>query len=181
MAVPKFFEFFEEFLKSVQDGKVHTAREVRERIAVNMKLTDADRAEMLPSGKQRTFDNRVAWARIYLDRAGLIETPIRGKYCITENGRKALASGAEIDLKYLERSEKFRAFYSVSTEDMKESDEEEKDESPMETLETAFQQINAALASQLMDEVMELTSTEFEKLVVKLLLQMGYGSVMMAA
>lgn len=77
MAVPKFFEFFEGFLRAVQDGELHTAKEVREIIAGSMNITDADRAEMLPSGKQSTFDNRVAWARTYLDKAGLIETPIR--------------------------------------------------------------------------------------------------------
>ena len=103
-----------------------------------MGLTDSDRAEMLPSGKQRTFDNRVAWARTYLDRAGLIETPVRGKYRITEAGKKALLSGEEIDLKYLERSEKFREFYNVAPTVMGETVEEEKDESPMEVLDTAF-------------------------------------------
>lgn len=69
MAVPKFFEFFEGFLCAVQDGELHTAKEVREIIAKKMNLTDEDRKEMLPSGKQRTFDNRVAWARTYLDKA----------------------------------------------------------------------------------------------------------------
>ena len=85
MAVPKFFEFFEGFLRAVHDGELHSAKEVREIIAASMNITDADRAEMLPSGKQSTFDNRVAWARTYLDKAGLIETPTRGKYRITEN------------------------------------------------------------------------------------------------
>ena len=67
MAVPKFFEFFEGFLQTVQDGSLHTAKEVRERIAETMQITAEDRAEMLPSGKQSTFDNRVAWARTYLE------------------------------------------------------------------------------------------------------------------
>ena len=114
MAVPKFFEFFEGFLHAVQDGELHTAKEVRELIAVDMQLTDSDREEMLPSGKQSTFDNRVAWARTYLDKAGLIETPLRGRYRITEDGLKALASGEKIDLRYLERSESFMEFRSVT-------------------------------------------------------------------
>ncbi len=176
MSVPKFFEFFEGFLRAVQDGELHTAKEVREIIAVDMQITDSDRAEMLPSGKQSTFDNRVAWARTYLDKAGLIETPLRGKYRITEAGKKALASGEEINLKYLEKFEKFKEFHSVTAVNTTESAEEEKDESPMEVLDLAFQQVTATLASQLMDEVMKLTPTEFEKLVVKLLLNMGYGN-----
>ena len=176
MAVPKFFEFFECFLYAVQDGELHTAKEVKEKVAAVMQLSEADREEMLPSGKQRTFDNRVAWARTYLDKAGLIETPLRGKYCITEKGKKALESGEKIDLKYLERSEGFRAFYGAASENITESIVTESEESPMEVLDTAFQQVNATLASQLMDEVMKLTPAEFEKLVVKLLLQMGYGN-----
>ena len=176
MSVPKFFEFFESFLIAVKDGELHTAKEVREIIAADMHLTDADRAEMLPSGKQCKFDNRVAWARTYLDKAGLVETPLRGKYRITDAGKQALASGAKIDLNYLEKSEGFRAFHSVTTSNTDVLTEEEKDESPMEVLDAAFQQVNTTLASQLMDEVMKLTPTEFERLVVKLLLHMGYGS-----
>ncbi len=179
MAVPKFFEFFEEFLRAIQDGELHTAKEVREVIAKDMKISDEDRREMLPSGKQSTFDNRVAWARTYLDKADLIETPARGKYRITEAGRKALESGEKIDLKYLERSDEFREFHNVSISGTSETSGEEQSEtaeSPMETLDTAFLQVNATLASQLMDEVMSLTPTGFEQLVVKLLLKMGYGS-----
>ena len=176
MAVPKFFEFFEGFLHAVQDGELHTAREVREKIANEMKISPADRAELLPSGKQCTFDNRVAWARTYLDKAGLIETPTRGKYRITVEGKKALASGEEINIKYLERSKDFLEFHTVTASNEVETAEQEKIESPMEALDAAFKQVNGALSSQLMDEIMKLTPFEFERLVVKLLLQMGYGS-----
>lgn len=110
MAVPKFFEFFEAFLKAVNDKEVHSAKEVRNNIANAMNLTEEDLSEMLPSGTQRTFDNRVAWARTYLDKAGLVETPQRGKYQITDAGRQALASGEKIDLAFLERSKNFKSF-----------------------------------------------------------------------
>lgn len=176
MSVPKFFEFFEGFLYAIQDGELHTAKEVRQIIASDMRLSAEDCAEMLPSGKQSKFDNRVAWARTYLDKAGLVETPIRGKYRITDDGRKALQSGEEINLKYLEKSEKFRAFRGAIASEAPSLADEEKDESPMEVLDAAFQEITASLASQLMDEVMKLSSTEFEKLVVSLLLHMGYGN-----
>ena len=176
MAVPKFFEFFEGFLHAVEDGDLHSAKEVREIIASAMNITASDRALLLPSGKQSTFDNRVAWARTYLDKAGLIETPQRGKYRITEDGKKALSSGEKIDLKYLEKSDSFKTFHSVKTSDGIGLTEEEKDESPMEILDSAYQQINKALASQIMDEVMKLSASGFEKLVVKMLLNMGYGN-----
>ncbi len=177
MAVPKFYEFFEGFLRAIEDGDLHAAKEVREILAERMNITAEDRAEMLPSGRQSTFDNRVAWARTYLDRAGLIETPSRGKYRITDIGKQALESDEEIDLKYLERFEKFREFNNVSNaSENSEPVEEEKDESPMEILDAAYQQVNASLAGQLLDEVMKLTPAEFERLVVKLLLKMGYGN-----
>ena len=114
MAVPKFFEFFDAFLKAVSDGELHPAKEVRHFIAQEMNLSAEDLAEMLPSKRQSTFDNRVAWARTYMDRAGLIETPSRGQYKITDEGRKALTSGKKIDLKYLEQYKSFTDFHDVS-------------------------------------------------------------------
>lgn len=176
MAVPKFFEFFEGFLKTINDGKLHTAKEVRQQLAIEMRLSEEDLAEILPSGRQSKFDNRVAWARTYLNKAGLIETPVKGQYRITDDGKKALASGEEINLHYLEKSKDFQKFHKTTSTKAPEANDEEKDESPMETLDAAFQQITAALASQLMDEVMRLSPTEFEKMVVTLLLRMGYGS-----
>ena len=145
MAVPKFFEFFEGFLRAIDDGELHTAKEVRNVIASKMKISDSDRAEMLPSGKQSTFDNRVAWARMYLDKAGLIETPQRGKYRITGLGRQALSSGVTIDLKYLEKSESFKSFRDVTKKNELELHLEEKDESPTEILEATYQEITNTL------------------------------------
>lgn len=176
MAVPKFFEFFEAFLKAVSDGELHSAKDVRNNIANSMKLTEEDLAEMLPSGTQRTFDNRVAWARTYLDKAGLIETPMRGKYHITKEGIRALTSNEKIDIAYLEKSEEFKNFHNVTTQNTSIEIQDEKNETPLEMLESAHKQYLSALASQLMDEVMKLTPVEFERLVVKLLLKMGYGS-----
>lgn len=175
MAVPKFFVFFEAFLKEVNDGELHTAKDVRNAIAKEMNLSEEDLAEMLPSGTQRTFDNRIAWARTYLDKAGLIETPHRGKYRITEAGKNALNSGEKIDLAYLEKYDTFKTFHGIAVHTPS-AIPEEKDESPLEILESAYKQVTTTLASQLMEEVMKLTPVEFERLVVKLLLKMGYGS-----
>ena len=181
MAVPKFFEFFEVFLLALSDNQLHKAKDVRSFIADKMSISEEDLAELLPSRRQSTFDNRVAWARTYLDRAGLIDTPSRGQYCITEAGRKALHSGEKIDLKYLERFPSFIDFHSVSSgnpdgDGSSPSAEEAEDKSPAEMLDDAFKKVNATLAGELMTEVMKLTPAEFEKLVVKLLLEMGYGS-----
>ncbi len=176
MSVPKFFEFFGPFLDALMDGELHSAKEVREHVAVLMNLSDEDMSEMLPSGRQTVFANRVAWSRTYLDRAGLIETPARAKYRITEEGRRAFISGDTIDLNYLDRYDSFRAFHGVQSQENQNTETLETSESPMEILDTAYKQINNALANELMDEVMKLKPSEFEKLVVKLLLKMGYGS-----
>lgn len=149
--------------------------------ARHAQISEEDLAELLPSKRQSTFDNRVAWARTYLDRAGLIETPSRGQYCITEEGKRALFSGQKIDLKYLERYKSFTVFHSVSPGNSGDTstgtfEEEAEEKSPMEMLDEAFKKVNATLAGELMVEVMKLTPGEFEKLVVKLLLKMGYGS-----
>ena len=179
MAVPKFFEFFESFLRALSDGQTHDSKEVRKLIADDMKLTDEDLAEWLPSGKQTTFDNRVAWARVYLDRAGLISTPSRAHYCITEEGKKALASGETIDIDYLERYPSFQIFHGSQPGPQpgpKPNPGKPDDISPTEELDDAFKKVNASLAEELMTEVMKLDPGDFEKLVVKLLLKMGYGS-----
>ena len=113
MSIPKFYEFFGSFLRAIQDGKIHKSKEVQQFIAEDMNLSDADLLEMLPSGRQSTFGNRVNWARTYLDKAGLIETPSRGQYRITDVGKAALNSGDTIDLKYLEQFEAFQRFHTV--------------------------------------------------------------------
>lgn len=177
MALPKFFEFFEPFLRALSDGEVHTPREVRDYIAREMNLSDEDMSIMLPSGRITCFYSRVGWARTYLDKAGLLETPSRAKYRITDEGKSALRSGERIDLKYLERYEVFRKFHANKTNDETSSAvSEEEEKTPLEILDDAFEQINSTVSDQLMTEVMKLTPTDFEHLVVQLLLKMGYGS-----
>ena len=176
MSVPKFFEFFRAFLIALNDGQPHAAKEIRNLVAKEMALTEQELSEMIPSGRQTTFANRIAWAKTYLNKAGLVSTPKRGFYQITDEGRKALASGQSIDLAYLEQFEQFRSFHetkgtshnpqkasSYSDNDFIATDS---DESPIEVLDAAFQQVNNSLASELMDEVMQLSPSEFEALVV---------------
>ena len=179
MAVPKFYEFFGSFLRAVSDGKIHTSKEVQKAIATDMNLSEEDMAEQLPSQRQATYVNRINWARTYLDKAGLITTPTRGHYQITDEGLKALQSGETIDLKYLDRYESFREFHTVSPTGGKQDtftpQQEEEEKTPTEIMNAAFEKVNASLAGELMNMVMGLEPTEFETLVVKLLLKMGYG------
>ncbi len=180
MAVPKFYEFFGSFLRAVDDGNVHKSKDVQKAIAVDMNLSAEDMVEQLPSQRQATYVNRINWARTYLDRAGLITTPTRGHYQITDEGRKALQSGETIDLDYLDRYESFRQFHMVNPSGEKQSQtvmaqQEEEEKTPTEIMSAAFEKMNSSLAGDLMDMVMGLEPTEFETLVVKLLLKMGYG------
>ena len=176
MPVPKFFEFFGAFLDALKDGNTHSAKEVQETIASAMNLTVADISELLQSRRQTIFSNRVNWAKTYLQKAGLVETPKRGNYRITDEGKKALASGEVIDIEYLAKYDTFKDFRYSSHESDSDLAHEDTDESPAEILDSAYQQMTSALASRLMDEVMKLTPAGFERLVVRLLLNMGYGN-----
>ena len=90
MAVPDFQSLFIPVLKVASDGNEHSLSETIETIARQLGLSEADRDEMLPSGKQRKFDNRVSWARTYLQKALLLSSPGRSKFRITERGMKVL-------------------------------------------------------------------------------------------
>ena len=112
MTLPKYYEYFTPILRFLSDGQLHTPKELREYLIKEMKLTNEDVTEMLPSGKITYFYDRVGWVRTYLNKAGLIDTPSRAKYRITDEGVKALESGETIDLDYLDKYDSFRAFKS---------------------------------------------------------------------
>ena len=176
MAVPKYHEFYAPFLRGLQDRKIHSMKEMKDVVAKDMGLTDEDRAELLPSGKQAIFDNRIGWTRTYLKKAGLIESPERAHFRITEEGIKALPDADNIDDKYLMRYQSFREFQNRESSGHEISVVSNDDISPEEVLEKAYAELNASLADDLLAEIIKLSPTDFERLVVKLLLAMGYGS-----
>ena len=176
MSVPKYDEIYGDFLNALKDGQVHTHSEIRAYIEQARAISEDDLAELLPSGKQTVFANRVGWAGTYLKKAGLVESPSRAKFALTDEGRAVLADTKIIDNDYLTRYPSFREFQKRSEHTVINIQSEETERSPEEILEGAFSDINSNLASDLMEEVMKFTPTDFEKLVVKLLLKMGYGS-----
>ena len=176
MPVPKYHELYAPFLRGLQDGQVHNMKEMKDIVAEEMGLTYEDRTEMLPSGKQAVFDNRIGWTRTYLKKAGLIESPERAQFKITEEGLKALPDADIIDDKYLMRYQSFREFQSRESEESEAPVVSNEDMSPEEVLERAYAELNASLADDLLAEIIKLSPTDFERLVVKLLLAMGYGS-----
>ena len=108
MSLPKYNELYSPFLAAIQDGMPHNISKVKDAIAEQLQLSDESLAEQLPSGTQTVFANRVGWAKTYLKKAGLIESPKRAFVSITSEGKKLLASGVDITDSYL--MEKYPAF-----------------------------------------------------------------------
>ncbi|AVI64066.1 restriction endonuclease [Halomonas sp. GFAJ-1] len=181
MAVPDFQSLMLPLLKISADGEEHTMQEARERLAKMMCLSQEDLEERLPSGRQSTFANRVAWAKVYLTQAGVLESPKRGKFYISNRGRKALSESPErIDIQYLQRFEEFQEFRQASSKNRTEKvthscDSETTTTTPEETLEQAYQQLRDEVANELLHLIKSNTPEFFEKLVVHLIVSMGYG------
>lgn len=182
MAIPGFQEFLLPVLTITGDGEEHSLAAVRETIAARFGLTPEDRNELLPSGKQRRFDNRVAWAKVHLDRAGLLTSTRRGFFRVTEAGRALLGERPDqIDLALLDRYPGFREFRNAERRPSGEAAgrgtevDDRDDSTPEERLEQAYEGIRAELAAELLVRVKKSTPRFFEELVVELLLKMGYG------
>lgn len=179
MAVPKFFEFFSAILMTLSAGETLHVKQIRLLVFDRMRLTEEDRSVLLPSSMQSTADNRVNWALTYLKKAGLVERPATGKYRITLAGKKALQeTNNHITLEYLKQFESFREFHMVKPHDDMGSlvpMDTMAEGSPQDAMDAAFQQINDELAADLLQAIMENSPQFFEKLVVELLLKMGYG------
>jgi restriction system protein len=182
MAVPKYDELMKPLLMAVQDGKTYTIKEIASTLAKQLKLSADDLAEMLPSGRQTIFKNRIGWANTYLKKAGLLDSPARATIAITDTGKQVVADNPEkIDSNYLKRFPSFADFKS-SAENSGEDDHTSvnpnaDDLTPDDQLEEAYKQINASLASDLLNEVLKLTPHTFERFVVDFLSKMGYGTV----
>lgn len=142
-------------------------------------LTEDEKSERLPSGKQTRFANRVHWARSYLKQAGLVRNTKRGHFEITEEGRRVLQdSPDEIDAKYLERFDQFLEFKSRTntTESAAEDSLGHGETTPDEAMRLAYQQINDALAADILERLRDSDPAFFEAVIVDLLIKMGYGS-----
>ena len=184
MAIPKFKECFNDFLLCLADGEIRQIGEIVEFVANQKNLSDEDRAITLNSG-QRSFNNRVGWARTYLKMAGLIYYPKYGFIQITDEGKKVLSQNQNIDLEFLKQYESFKKFiYSMSPAKGNDKNNTLDDgtnkleQSPEELMETAFSQINASLANEILAEIIKLSPALFEKLTLRLLQKMGYGGTL---
>jgi restriction system protein len=177
LAVPDYQTLMLPVLQVASDGQEHVIGETVEIIASNFGLTDADRNELLPSGRQFRFDNRVHWARSYLKQAALLESTGRGKFRVTQRGLEVLESNPPfINVKYLDQFPEFREFKSRSSRSqIPQEIEEEAVHTPEEILEESYQSLRDELAQELISRVMACSPRFFERLVVDLLVAMGYG------
>jgi restriction system protein len=180
MTIPDFQTIMLPLLQQFGDGKEHSTHEVFEKLAKVFSLTEEELNELIPSGKQSSFYNRVGWARTYLTKSGLLEMSRRSYYRITARGKEVLESNpARIDMKYLEKFPEYVEFRQKEGDHKKGpgSDEIQKvtGKTPEEILEYAYQEIRDNLAQELLSTVKKSPPAFFERLVVELLVNMGYG------
>jgi restriction system protein len=168
-------------LSAAADGEMRVG-EVVDRLADELALSAEERAELLPSGKQTLFANRVHWAKTYLSKAGLIEPTRRGHFKITPRGQKVITSRPQrIDNIFLNQFEEFRQFKDRSVQDadlgkgQADATFEYSKETPDETMRVSHRQIEATLAQDLLDRIQSAPPDFYERLIVNLLLRMGYG------
>ena len=171
------------FLRFLADGSEHSLQEAEESLAKHFKLSEAERAELLPSGQQGIFKNRIGWARTYLKKACLVVAPKRGVFKITDRGLETLAKNpVRIDGKFLEQFPEFMEFRNstkAASGTRGDSDSAmvipSTTATPEESIELAYQSLREQLAQELLAVVLNCSPTFFEQLVVDLLVKMGYG------
>jgi restriction system protein len=161
-------------LRVAADEQEHAVAEVVQELAEQFRLTLDDRKQLLPSGRQAAFDNRVGWARTYLAKAGLLESTGRGRFHITRRGLDVLTSSPDaINIGFLKQFPEFVEFQSASRK--AESQPPTELETPEELLEVSYQNLRLSLAQELLERVKKCSPQFFEHLVVDLLVAMGYG------
>lgn len=178
MPIPDYQSLMLPVLAFMGDGQEKTLRETIEALADQFGLTPEERRELLPSGLQPVFDNRVGWARTYLKKAGLLQSPRRGVVQITERGQGVLARKPErVDVKFLRQFPEFVEFQRPAKKEPKPTDNGESvdERTPEEIIEEAYQEARQNLASELLETVKGISPAFFERLVIDLLVRMGYG------
>jgi len=179
MAVPDFQSMMLPLLELYSDKQEHGTQEIIEALSKKLKLTDEEKNELLPSGKQSKFRNRLGWATIYLMKSGILKRPSEGKYIITQRGLEVLGEKPrQINMKYLEKFPEFLEFKQFRTDKSKATSPDARtleSSTPQELLESSYQELRRKLSHDLLERVKQSSPIFFERLVVDLLLKMGYG------
>ena len=176
MPIPDYQSLMLPLLRYAGDGQEHSLRETIDALAAKLNLTEEERGQLLPSGLQATFDNRVGWARSYLKKAALVESPRRGFFRITPRGREVLKSApARIDVSYLKRFPEFVESMRPSEKLESVPSSADSAQNPEESIESAYSQLRHDLANEVLDQVKKRSPAFFERLVVDIIVGMGYG------
>lgn len=179
MAIPDFQSLMLPVLQCVSDGKEHPIREIIEKCGNIFQLTTEERGDLLSSG-QRRFDNRIYWAQIYLKKSGLITSPSRGIVQITERGEDVLNQKPDkIDMNFLKQFPEYLEFKKFTPKKKKPEgiDNASSNEhlTPKEILEASYSEMRNELSLELLEQIKKSPPEFFERLVIDLLLAMGYG------
>ena len=179
MPIPSYQTVMLPLLTLAGDGAEHQFRQAVDTLAEQFDLTDAERSELLPSGTD-VFGSRVGWARTYLKQAGLLDSPKRGVFRITPEGKALLAKKPQsIDNNVLNQYEAFRAF-RVRGKETTESPstvatETAAEQTPEDAMAVAYQRVQKSLEAELLEQIKAASPGFFERLVVDVLVAMGYG------
>ena len=178
--IPDFQSIMLPLLKIAGDKKERTLPEIRESLSDYFQLTDEDKSKLLSKTRHPVFGNRVGWARTYLKKAGLLEYTSKGSFRITDRGIKVLQEKpSKINIKYLKKFPEFHDFLKPKKEEGKPIDKniekiiEEK--TPEDLINIGYEKFQEKLLSDLLDQVKQCSPGFFEKLVVELIVSMGYG------
>lgn len=179
MSVPTYQDFLLPLLQIAGDEQEHLLSQTLEFLANQFNLNEEDRKELLPSGRQTKLANRIGWAITYLKKAKLLESGKRGTFYISLRGKEVLETQpSSIDRSFLERFTEFKEFQNIrSSDDIKLdiSIVEDIDQTPEENFEISYQKLKKELSEKLLEQIKNCSPKFFEKLVVDLLLAMGYG------
>ena len=180
--IPDYQTIMLPLLKVTSDKEVHSLRQLVDILQSHFELTENEKSELLPSGTQAIFDNRVGWAKFYLEKAGLLKTERRGSYRITESGLQYLKTNpTELRTRDLDRFQSFKEFKqsipknNIEASNSDPSDNGDSSRTPEEALEYAYLKLKNDLSRDLLDTIKSCSPTFFEKLVVDMLTKMGYG------
>lgn len=180
MAIPTYEECMLPLMKIAEDGKEHLFREATDALINQFNLTEKEKQELLPSGSAFVINNRIGWARTYLTKAGLLLKTKRGYFRISEEGKKLLQKEpAFINTKMLKEYDAFNEFQTTKETDNSENNKTEhsieQSITPHELLESGYLSIKNELADELLSTIKNISPSKFEKLVIDLLVKMGYG------
>ena len=177
MAIPDYQSIMLPLLELAADNQIRRVHDAVDLLARQFRLTDEEKREVIPSGRVSRFHNNVTWARTYLKKAGLLEDPKRGEFRITERGSQVLAGKHEsIGVRFLEQFDEFREFKTARRTPRPDTGKLDlPDDTPEEALQAAYQTLRNSVASDLLDQVRRSSPAFFERLVVDVLVAMGYG------